>query len=280
MDFPFQQMSEVMEARTSLHDTLMPSPASARITRDGGVPFFREVSETNPCRATSSLGVNLLPLAQRRIASPPQCSPSLSLNQRRFKRSRAISIEAVLRQSSLTCPARSIYEASGTKHARRQPSHRCTFATGCRQRNRHAVAPCCQGRSRGTARQTGEFGLQVQPQWHLAHQPGGSCAPSRKARIPGEEDSGFNCRGLHRAGSHLQQYHRRALPRSMPGRKTGTERSLAGRSACHCSKAIRFSSRGKVGSIWCGVSSFRRAGRLAVGPASPPTLSASTCTGT
>lgn len=41
MDFPFQQTSELMRVRTSYRGTSMPYPATARITRDGEVPFIR-----------------------------------------------------------------------------------------------------------------------------------------------------------------------------------------------------------------------------------------------
>jgi hypothetical protein len=41
MDFPFQQTSELMRVRTSHRGTWMPYPATARITRDGEVPFIR-----------------------------------------------------------------------------------------------------------------------------------------------------------------------------------------------------------------------------------------------
>ena len=41
VDFPFQQTSELMRDRTSHRGTWMPCPATARLTRDGEVPFIR-----------------------------------------------------------------------------------------------------------------------------------------------------------------------------------------------------------------------------------------------
>jgi hypothetical protein len=41
MDFPFHTTSELMRDRTSHRGTLMPHTATARIIRDGEVPFIR-----------------------------------------------------------------------------------------------------------------------------------------------------------------------------------------------------------------------------------------------
>lgn len=44
MDFPFQQMSELMRFRSSHCGTWMPIAATVRRTRDGEIPFIRWVS--------------------------------------------------------------------------------------------------------------------------------------------------------------------------------------------------------------------------------------------
>lgn len=51
MDFPFQPTSELTRVRASHRGTWTPYPANARITRDGEVPFIRQVSQPVPVGA-------------------------------------------------------------------------------------------------------------------------------------------------------------------------------------------------------------------------------------
>ena len=69
MDFPFQTTSELMRDRTSHRGTWMPYPATARIARDGEVPFIRKLAASLPrTRHTNPQQACLYPLVNRMVS--------------------------------------------------------------------------------------------------------------------------------------------------------------------------------------------------------------------